>query len=126
MGERLLICGSRDFSDRIAVLEVLQGYGDEMECLISGMARGPDSLAVEWARSRNIRTEQYPAKWQDHGRAAGPIRNQRMLDEGMPTLCLAFWDGQSRGTEDMIRRAVKAGIPVRIISISLPTEPPKP
>jgi hypothetical protein len=54
----------------------------------------------------------YVAQWKKHGRAAGPIRNQRMLDKGKPDLVVAFPGG--RGTADMIRRAERAGVPVRI------------
>jgi hypothetical protein len=53
----------------------------------------------------------YVAQWKKHGRAAGPIRNQRMLDEGKPDLVVAFPGG--RGTADMIRRAERAGVPVQ-------------
>jgi hypothetical protein len=53
----------------------------------------------------------YKAEWDKHGRAAGPIRNQQMLDDGKPDLVLAFAGG--RGTDDMCRRAREAGIEVR-------------
>ena len=62
---------------------------------------------AEWAR---IPVKEYPADWQKHGRAAGPIRNQQMLDEGKPDLVVAFDGG--RGTADMIARAEKAGVRV--------------
>jgi hypothetical protein len=57
----------------------------------------------------------FPADWETHGRAAGPIRNQAMLDEGKPYLVIAFWDGKSKGTLDMISRATRAGVPVKIV-----------
>jgi hypothetical protein len=58
----------------------------------------------------------FPADWARFGRAAGPIRNQRMLDEGKPTLVLAFHNNivESKGTKDMVKRARKAGIRVRL------------
>jgi hypothetical protein len=52
----------------------------------------------------------YPADWAKHGRAASPIRNQQMLDEGRPNLVVAFPGG--RGTADMVRRARSAGVEV--------------
>jgi hypothetical protein len=55
------------------------------------------------------------ADWDKHGRAAGPIRNQQMLDEGKPDLVVAFLLPQGSGTLDMIRRTEKAGIEVRVI-----------
>lgn len=51
----------------------------------------------------------FPANWKDHGRSAGPIRNQAMLATE-PELVIAFWDGKSRGTKDMLARARKAGV----------------
>jgi hypothetical protein len=55
----------------------------------------------------------FPAKWDEYGKAAGPIRNQEMVDS-KPDLVLAFWDGRSPGTLDAIKRAVLAGIEVNI------------
>lgn len=78
--------------------------------IISGMAKGADSLAIDWAVVNWLRWEEYPADWETHGKAAGLIRNQQMLDEGKPDLVVAFPGG--RGTADMIRRAEKAGVEV--------------
>ena len=59
----------------------------------------------------------FPADWIRHGRAAGPIRNEQMLREGCPDLVVAFHDdpGLGRGTADMVRRALAAGVPVRFV-----------
>jgi len=67
-------------------------------------------LAQEWAEARGVPCEVYLANWAELGRKAGPIRNQQMLDEGRPTLVVAFPGG--RGTADMIRRARSAGVEV--------------
>ena len=75
--------------------------------IISGCARGADTLGIEWAEARGIEVGRFPADWDTHGRAAGPIRNQRMLDEGKPDLVVAFPGG--RGTADMVRRARARG-----------------
>jgi hypothetical protein len=56
----------------------------------------------------------YPADWARHGNAAGLVRNQQMLDDGKPDLAVAFPGG--KGTADMVRRARKAGIPIKIIA----------
>ena len=60
----------------------------------------------------------FPAKWRQHGRAAGPIRNQQMLDEGLPTHVYAFHDhlDKSRGTRDMIDRAQACNIPITVFT----------
>jgi hypothetical protein len=62
-----------------------------------------------------IPVQPVPADWTTYGRAAGPIRNQRMLNEYHPNLVLAFPDPESRGTWDMVRRAEKANVEVRVI-----------
>lgn len=78
--------------------------------VIHGAARGADTLAHEWAAHHEIPVDVYPADWQAHGRAAGPIRNARMLEEGKPDVVVAFKGG--RGTADMVRRARASGVPV--------------
>jgi hypothetical protein len=69
-----------------------------------------------------------PAKWRQFGVRAGFVRNQEMLNE-KPEAVLAFWDGESRGTKDMIERADRASIPIRLYSSqparrSVPSELP--
>jgi hypothetical protein len=80
------------------------------ELLIHGGAQGADDLADAWARERGIVRQMYRPNWKAHGRAAGPIRNQRMIDEGKPTIVVAFTGGA--GTADMCRRAIAAGLVV--------------
>ena len=74
------------------------------------MRGGADTLGAEWAKAQGIPCEVYMADWEGLGRKAGPIRNQRMLDEGKPDLVVAFPGG--RGTADMVRRARSAGLDV--------------
>lgn len=79
--------------------------------IIHGACRsGADLWADEWAVVNWTQIEEYPADWAKYGRAAGPIRNRRMISEGKPDLVLAFPGG--RGTSDMVRRAELAGITV--------------
>ena len=70
-----------------------------------------DTLAAEWAQARAIPCRLFLADWTTHGRAAGPIRDQAMLDTGKPDLVVAFVG--DRGTADMVRRAREAGVLVR-------------
>lgn len=112
MAKRILVCGGRDFEDRELLYNVLNQEGDDI-VIISGMARGADTIGVDWAVLNNCEVDEYPADWRKHGRKAGPIRNQQMLDEGKPDLVIAFKGGN--GTNDMVRRARKAGIPVKTI-----------
>lgn len=108
---RVLVCGGRDL-DPIewveAVREVLWSY--EATLVIHGGARGGDHAGELAARAEELQSLIYPAEWGRHGRAAGPIRNQRMLIEGRPDLVVAL--PGSRGTADMKRRARAAGVPV--------------
>ena len=73
------------------------------DSIIHDGAPGADTLAAEVAQELGIRARAYPADWRKHGRAAGPIRNQLMLDDGKPDILVAFPGG--KGTADMIRRA---------------------
>jgi hypothetical protein len=70
-------------------------------------------LADPWAAINYVRTEVFPADWVRHGRAAGPVRNTRMLNDGEPDLVIAFPGGH--GTADMVKQARAAGIEVREI-----------
>lgn len=115
---RLLICGDRNWTDKDLIKSVLQSLNVKVDCIIEGEARGVDTLAREVAEELKIPVEGYPARWGECGRAAGPIRNQQMLDEGKSDAVLAFHDDieKSKGTKDMINRARKAGVPVTLIS----------
>ncbi|MGB1215024.1 MAG: DUF2493 domain-containing protein [Pikeienuella sp.] len=109
---RVLVCGSRDFTNTEVVYRFLSREHKRLrfDVVIEGDARGVDRMAGFWARKNNIDNLKFRADWKAHGRAAGPIRNQRMLDEGKPDLLIAFPGG--RGTADMIRRAKEAGVEV--------------
>lgn len=113
MPERVLVCGGRDYADQATLFGVLDMLAEErvINTVIQGGAAGADRLARIWATSRNHHVDEFPADWAAHGKAAGPIRNQRMIDEARPTLVLAFAGG--RGTADMVRRARASGIPVQ-------------
>ena len=107
---RVLVCGGREYADREKLAAVLADLRRTrgITHLIAGGARGADTLAAEWADDQDIPSSIYMADWDGLGRKAGPIRNQRMLDEGKPDLVVAFPGG--RGTADMVRRAREAGV----------------
>jgi hypothetical protein len=111
-GVRVLVCGGRDFRDRWAIYERLDMiHADRgIACIISGAASGADHIAANWAKDRGVDLREFPADWAKHGRAAGPIRNRQMLNDGQPNEVVAFAGG--RGTADMIRAARTVGIPV--------------
>lgn len=112
MQRRVLVCGGRDYSNREELFSVLDTahLADPIGEVIHGAAAGADSLAGEWASARGIPARPFPADWNNHGRAAGPIRNLQMLTDGMPDLVIAFPGG--RGTANMIKQAKAHGVPV--------------
>jgi hypothetical protein len=107
---RVLICGGRAFDD----LPFFDSTMDKLHerhrfsVVVHGGASGADAMAHFWAGFNSLPIEVYHADWKRHGKAAGPIRNQRMIDQGKPDLVVAFPGG--RGTADMLRRARAAGI----------------
>ncbi len=116
---KVLVCGSRHFTDYKLLEEVLDEIHKETEIteIIEGEARGADRLSADWAVRNNIPVRRFPALWDVHGRAAGPIRNQQMLDEGKPQMVVAFRGPNSRGTQNMIDQSIKAGLSVKIVDI---------
>lgn len=109
---RICVCGGRDYNDASCVASTLTAH--QPSVIIEGGASGADKLSHDWAYRAGVRVETFHANWRAHGRGAGPIRNQRMIDEGKPDMVVAFPGG--RGTADMVRRAKAAGIEVREIT----------
>ena len=105
---KLLVCGGRDYQDFAAVYREIERLKPDV--VIHGAARGADSLAGIAAQRMGITVWPFPADWKMHGKSAGPIRNRKMLKEGMPDKVLAFPGG--RGTADMIAQAKAAGVEV--------------
>ncbi len=117
---RLIVCGGRDFCDyeffKARMDELIVQYSNVQ--LVSGHARGADSLAEKYAAENGLRVKVFPAEWQKYGRAAGPIRNKAMLEYAMEDtpVVAAFWDGKSRGTGNMLKLAEKAGVECHVFS----------
>lgn len=111
---KVLVCGSRHWCEigegEIARQIALSGA----TVIIEGGARGADRIARLVAEKLGLEVVTFDADWEKHGKAAGPIRNQQMLDEGKPDLVLAFPLRGSIGTYDMIRRARRAGVRVEV------------
>ena len=117
---RLIVAGSRDFTN----YELLKQKCDSLLSLkkqthsiviVSGTARGADQLGERYAAERGYQVERFPADWENDGKAAGPIRNAQMA--AYADALVAFWDGRSRGTKDMIERAEMRNLPVRVIRV---------
>jgi len=111
---RVIICGGRDFNDKAMLRKALDRLhlNHHFTLVIDGGYGNADNFGHEWARDNGIPTERYFADWDKQGLAAGPIRNQRMLDKGRPHGVVAFPTEQSRGTWDMVKRAKLAGLKI--------------
>lgn len=110
----ILVCGGRDFNQYTTAFKALSALPFEVTKVVNGGARGADKISSRWAKDNSIELAEYPAEWNKHGRAAGPIRNSEMLKLESIDYVVALPGG--RGTEDMIKKAKSAGIPVvRII-----------
>jgi len=107
---RLLVCGGRHFADEAFLRAHMNAAigGRKNVVVIHGDAPGADRLADKIAREAGVPIVRFRAGW-SLGRRAGPLRNQRMIDEGRPDLVLAMPGGA--GTADMLRRAMAAGVP---------------
>jgi hypothetical protein len=119
---RVLVCGGRNYFDRTRLFEALdrEYLKRPFSHLIHGGAKGADALADEWASQNSVVRLPFYADWDMYGLGAGPMRNARMLKEGMPDLVIAFPGG--RGTANMIGLAQAAGIEVRHYSLSVRPE----
>ena len=91
-----IVAGGRDFVDDEMLTKELENMISMDDGVISGGARGADTLAYDWAGESGRKRKMIPADWDKHGKAAGAIRNQQMAQIG--DALIAFWDGKSRGT----------------------------
>lgn len=115
MPKKILVCGSRNWLKKGIIHRVMCQVLEGGDIVIHGACRGADEIAGSVAKSYGHEVREYPADWKKHGKAAGPIRNQGMLDLEKPDLVLAFMLPDSRGTADMVRRAKAAGIKTIVV-----------
>lgn len=116
MINRVIVAGGRDFADRDFLYQKLDHLLSQMEgeiIIVSGGASGADALGELYALERGLKKEVFRARWSELGKGAGPARNQEMAEHATHAVC--FWDGRSRGTKDMISRAKKQGLKLRVV-----------
>lgn len=118
---KVIIAGGRDFDDykymssELTELFENSAYFKGITIkIISGMAKGADSLAIRYADEHKLTKILFPANWKAYPRIAGFLRNRDMLN--IATHLIAFWDGKSSGTKGMIDIAQEKGIPVWIFN----------
>ena len=125
---RIIVCGSRDWSDELTVVQTLFGLTefarwtvDIVTIIEGGCPTGADAHAEQWCKDfadgEFVLHEQYPANWDRYGKSAGPRRNREMLATGCD-LVVAFSNdlSHSRGTRDMVDIAKKAGVKTIVVS----------
>lgn len=111
---KIAIIGSRDFNDYDLMCKKLKPFN--ISLIISGHAKGADTLAERYANENDIPTKIFPPDWKRYGKSAGMIRNTDIIENA--ELVIAFWDTISSGTKDSIRKADKLNKKVIIININ--------
>ena len=96
----VIIAGGRDFNNYQLLDKTMKDLDIKIDVIVCGCARGADSLGRDWAKNNGIAVIEMPAEWDIYGRSAGVIRNHKMGDYA--DYLVAFWDGKSPGTKDMI------------------------
>ena len=117
---RLVVAGCRTFTDYSKLSDELDRYLQNKitrfnVIIISGNADGADKLAERYATEHNLSLERYPALWKKYGKSAGPIRNRQMAE--VADAVIVFWDGESKGTKNMIESAKQANISCKVVRI---------
>lgn len=114
---RVIIAGGRDFDDYVYMSTKLNElfndpntFNNKAIKVISGMAKGADTLGIRYADEHKLTKILFPANWKEYPRIAGFLRNNDMLS--VATHLIAFWDGKSNGTKHMIEIAQMKGISV--------------
>jgi len=99
---RLAVVGSRGFDDFDLFVKIMNRIRivNSIDCIVSGGAKGVDSMAKHYADVNDISTSIFLADWDKHGKGAGYIRNKDIWDDSDMYLCI--WDGKSRGTKHSI------------------------
>ena len=123
---RIISAGSRDFNDykflKREVLNIVKydNRPKEYVKIISGCARGADTLGEQFAKEFGLEVKKFPADWDGLGKRAGYVRNAEMakfaVEDYNDGMLIAFWDGKSRGTKHMIDLAKRYGLEVHVVS----------
>lgn len=117
MSKRVIIAGTREFNNYELLKEKCEAVlEDESDVIvISGCARGTDLLGERFAQEKGYKIERFPANWDRDGKSAGAIRNNQMANKA--DMLIAFWDGKSKGTSNMISTARRKGLIVKTVII---------
>lgn len=110
---KILVAGSRTCNKPEVLEKAIKDSGFTIDLIIHGGAAGADTLAEHYANKHGIKQMMFKADWNKHGKAAGPIRNTEMIDfisASGPAGLILLWDGNSRGSWDVLKKAYTAGL----------------
>jgi hypothetical protein len=115
---KVIIAGSRGFSNYKLLREQCNKFLREKRktnniIVVSGHARGADTLGEKYAQDEGFALEIYPAQWKKLGKQAGYRRNEQMAE--VADALIAFWDGSSKGTKHMIDIMREKNLLVRVV-----------
>ncbi len=116
MKRKVAVVGSRTITDYSFIKNLLDGKKDQIQSIISGGANGIDSLAERWAKENNIPITIFLPDWNTYGKRAGYVRNESIIKEC--DMCLALWDGESKGTLHSVNLCKKHQKPHLLIDFS--------
>lgn len=115
-GDTTIIAGSRSLKDwpnlYLLVSKAIRESKFNVGEIVSGNAEGVDQQGEKYAQEHDIPLRTFPADWDEHGNAAGPIRNEEMAE--VADCLIAVWDGESSGTKNMIETAKDKGLDVYV------------
>jgi hypothetical protein len=114
---KVIVAGSRSITDYDLVARAIRTSGLDITEIVSGTARGVDSLGERFAAENGIPVAHFPADWTGGGRGAGFVRNYKMAEYA--DALIAIWDGESRGTAHMIEAARKKGLSTIIVNCNM-------
>lgn len=115
---RVIVAGGRDGVGLPLLPEILEQFIDvQQDILLCGMAQGVDTDAYNWARARGCQIQEFHPNYPEFGTRAPLMRN---LDMALRAdVLVAFWDGKSTGTRDMIQKALNNGLEVHVYRYEL-------
>lgn len=108
--KKTIIAGSRNITDYNILLDAIKCISWKIESVVSGTAKGVDTLGERYAKENNIRVYRFLAQWNEFGKLAGRIRNTEMAKHS--EALLAIWDGKSPGTKHMIEIATRCQLDI--------------
>jgi hypothetical protein len=118
---KIIIAGGRHFNNYVLLKQWCDFYFKNLKKenieIVSGTAKGADSLGERYATENGLNVKKFPANWEMYKKAAGYIRNEEMAIYA--DALIAFWDGKSKGTKHMIDLAEKHNLKIKVVFYNL-------